>query len=181
MAYDFSGVKSISIGNREVTKIVKQLTGDVIWEKLYYWKKYELIEVVTNRTLNTATSASTISAPTSGHMYKTASIDDSGNIILSDVAMWDYWDKSDPPTTGWWNGMAHTSYEGYYFKSGSNYYQYKYGGVVTGRENVQGYKLSVKTTYNRSQGDYIGIVSSNKSGDYPNNSSQGSYWYVKIS
>ena len=132
-----------------------------IWEKLYYWKKYELIEVVTNRTLNTATSASTISAPTSGHMYLTASIDDYGNIILSDVALQDYWKKSNPPSTSWWNGMANNRFEGYYFKSGSNYYQYKYGGVVSGRENVQGYKLSVRTTYNRSQGDYIETVSSN--------------------
>lgn len=181
MAYDFSGAKSIVIGGMDVAKITNKATGETIWEKLYYWKKYELIEVETSRKLNTATSASTISAPKSGHMYKTASIDDSGNIILSDVAMWDYWDKSDPPSTGWWNGMAHQSYEGYYFKSGSNYYQYKYGGVVSGRENVQGYKLSVQTTYNRSPGDYIEIVSSNKSGHYPNNSYKEGYWYVKIS
>lgn len=181
MAYDFNGAKSITIGNRDVSKITNKATGEVIWEKLYYWEKYELIEVVTNRTLNTATSVSTISAPTSGHMYKTASIDDSGNIILSDVAVWDYWDKSDPPTTGWWKSMGHTSYEGYYFKSGSNYYQYKYGGVVTGGENVQGYKLSVRISYNRSRGDYIEIVSSNKSSYYPTNSYQGGYWYVKIS
>lgn len=181
MAYDFSGAKSIAIGGMDVAKIINKTTGETIWEKMYYWEKYELIEVVTSRKLNTAQSASTISAPTSGHMYKTASIDDDGNIILSDVAMWDYWDKSDPPSTGWWKGFGHSSYEGYYFKSGSNYYQYKYGGVVNGGENVKGCKLSVQTTYNRSQGDYIEIVSSNKATAYPNNSFQSGYWYVKIS
>lgn len=181
MAYDFNGAKSITIGSNDVSKITNKATGEVIWEKLYYWEKYELIEVVTNRTLNTATSLSTVSAPTSGHMYKAASIDDAGNIILSDVAVRDYWDKDDPPSMGWWKSYGFNTYEGYYFKSGSDYYQYKYGGVVTGGENVQGYKLSVRTTYDRSQGDYIEDVFSNKATAYPNNSYQEGYWYVKIS
>ena len=117
MAYDFNGAKSITIGSNDVSKITNKATGEVIWEKLYYWEKYELIETVKNRTLSTAASVSTISAPTSGHMYLTASIDDYGNIILSDVALQDYWKKSNPPSTSWWNGIANNRFEGYYFNS----------------------------------------------------------------
>ena len=186
MAYDFSGVKSISIGNREVTKITKHLTGDVIWEKPYVWERYELIKTISGYTLKTASSLTDFTAPTSGYMYKTAEVDqNTGEIVLSDTditdmlqASYGYWNPKN--NYGYWKAVRGSRNYDVYFKAKEGYFKYNYSSPVN-KETSTAYKLIVSSSYSYSRGNYIENVISNKSYSYPDNGRHGDYWYVKIS
>lgn len=187
MAYDFNGAKSITIGSRDVSKITNKATGEVIWEKLYYWEVYEAVEK--DRKLKTATSLSTYTAPTSGYLYAEAKLSDDGqDIVLSDTSIDNtssgYWNTR-YTTLGWHGGFRNGDPDDVaYFKASEGYFKYNYNECFAVKNSSgkaiggKGYLLSINVTYTK--GAYIKTVSSNSSSAFPTSGERDGFYYVKI-
>ena len=69
MAYDFSNVRSIIKSDGTELQKITDANGDIIWQKLYVWEKFNCNKEVSE--YQKARGSTTLTYPTSGHIYKT--------------------------------------------------------------------------------------------------------------
>ena len=189
MAYDFTDIRSIvRADGTELSKITDS-SGNIIWQKLYVWEKFNRAQTLSGYTRSS--TSTTISAPSSGHMYTSLSFNSStGAFTLGGDQSKSFNDAEYFGITDYWEsyniGLEVTILgdynDGYkYFKSGSNYYALKSRLTRPYPDSISVYKYTASPSYTYSKGTVsYGYVTSTSSTAYPDNSYSGSYWYVKI-
>ena len=189
MAYDFSNIRSIVRANgTELSKITNS-SGTVIWQKQYVWEKFNRVQTLNGYTQSS--TSTTISAPSSGHMYTSLSFNSStgaftlgGNQSKSFsnpefFGITDYWESYNVGLEVTILGDYNDGYK--YFKSGSNYYALKSRLTRPYPDSISVYKYTASPSYTYSKGNTsYGYVTSTSSSTYPDNGSSGNYWYVRI-
>ena len=186
MAYDFSNIRSIVRANGTELSKITDSSGTVIWQKLYVWEKFNRVQTLSGYTRSS--TSTTISAPTSGHMYTSLSFNSStgaftlgGDKSMSISGVGDYWKSYH---SGFEVTILGDYNDGYkYFKSGSNYYALKsrLTRPYPDDDKISVYKYTASPSYTYSKGtESYGYVTSTSSTAYPDNNYSGSYWYVRI-
>lgn len=184
MAYDFSNIRSIIKSDGTELQKITDANGNIIWQKLYVWEKFNCNKEAYG--YQQARGSTTLTYPTSGHIYKTLNFNKStGKYTLSDpsdtIVNMEYWeavgqsydvDSFYPYSEGW----KYFTYEGKYYEL-REALTHPYSG------SAKVYRYSIVTNYKYSQGSTsYGYVTSTSSSTYPTNGrySSDGYWYVKI-
>lgn len=196
MSYDFTDIRSIvKADGTELSKITDS-SGNVIWQKLYVWEKFNRVSSTTGyRDTKTATTLGEGNEPSSGDTYTTLSFNSStgaytlsgasNDIIVQGFGTYSVWECVSQ--LGIIGGLLDESGNygysaGYkYFKYGSNYYEFREPVSNANHDSYSVYKHTASpiTSYSKGTLSY-GYVTSTSSTAYPDNSYSGSYWYVRI-
>lgn len=184
MAYDFSNIRSIIKSDGTELQKITDANGNIVWQKLYVWEKFNCNQVSTGYTYKKTTT--TLTYPTSGDMYSSILFDSStGDITLSGRSGIqlgsDYWEWI---KNGYDIDTLYPYSEGWkYFQYGHYYYELAEAikRPYSGSAKVRRYDVSQLLNYSQGSTSY-GYVTSTSSSTYPANGrySSDGYWYVKI-
>lgn len=184
MAYDFSNIRSIIKSDGTELQKITNAKGNIIWQKLYVWEKFNCNQKVTG--YQQTRTSTTLTYPTSGDIYKSLTFNNTtGVFTLSNASgTWmglTYWElipeayaieSAFPYSEGW-----------KYFTSGGKYYELREAITkpYSGSAKVYRYNVAQSLQYSKGSTSY-GYVTSTSSSTYPANGrySSDGYWYVKI-
>ena len=199
MAYDFSNIKTIVRNGTELSKITNS-AGTVIWQKLYVWKRYNVI--TTKEPYESYVSGNTtftVRSSISGNLYSSMSFNTStGMYTLSNPSGTVVGGGLETPLDAFQLAyvLSNSGTSGgfvwcdQFYNEGYKYFADNYSSedsiiCMINSEPTYSNKWPItiyKTrggTSSSSQGSYIDLVTSTNPNAYPTNGIYGSYWYVK--
>ena len=198
MAYDFSNIKKIILPNEIELSKITDAKGNIIWQKIYIWKKYT---VATNTTIGSPYKQILVAKKedeeglpkemkiVSGGSYSFSS--SSGRFTLSSTttlnSSYDFGDRYNETVrylcSNPYNGdvTATSGYELYKITDAGIIYTTNAQGYgrFTGFMNYEKYTREGTEKTTESKGTYISDVTSTNSSAYPTNGKHtDGYWYV---